>query len=61
MVMNFFPGKSRPCLKSAKQCILLRWISTKFGRVAFSKICDINHVQVVVTDEKPSDVWHGNL
>ena len=53
---ELFSQAKQTMLKSAKQCILAV-DHTKFGRVAFSKICDINHVQVVVTDEKPSDVW----
>ncbi len=31
--------------------------STKFGKVAFSKICPISRVDVVITDRKPSDEW----
>lgn len=31
--------------------------STKFGRVAFSQICEIGRVDVVVTDVKPDHEW----
>lgn len=30
---------------------------TKFETVAFSKICDMDRVDVIVTDEKPDDSW----
>mgnify|MGYP001056802772 CR=1 FL=1 len=31
--------------------------STKFGKVAFSKICSLSKVHVVVTDKKPDAAW----
>ena len=31
--------------------------SSKFGQVAFSQICEIGEINMVVTDEKPSDEW----
>lgn len=31
--------------------------STKFGKVAFSKISDLKNVDVIVTDEKPDEKW----
>ncbi|EEP29283.1 MULTISPECIES: DeoR/GlpR family DNA-binding transcription regulator [Shuttleworthella] len=31
--------------------------SSKFERVAFAKICDIRDVDVIVTDQKPSESW----
>jgi DeoR/GlpR family transcriptional regulator of sugar metabolism len=31
--------------------------SSKFDKVAFSKICPITDFDVVVTDEKPADQW----
>ena len=31
--------------------------STKFGKVAFSKICSLSKVDVVVTDKKPDAEW----
>lgn len=30
---------------------------SKFDSVAFSKVCDLDTVDIVVTDEKPSDEW----
>ncbi len=31
--------------------------STKFDRIAFTKVCDISDVDVIVTDSRPSDRW----
>ncbi len=31
--------------------------STKFGKAAFSRICGLSEVDVVVTDKKPADDW----
>ena len=31
--------------------------STKFDKISFVRVCDINEVDVVVTDEQPSDRW----
>lgn len=31
--------------------------STKFGKVAFSKICSLSKIHVVVTDKKPDAAW----
>jgi DeoR/GlpR family transcriptional regulator of sugar metabolism len=31
--------------------------STKFDRIAFTKVCDISDVDVIVTDSCPSDKW----
>ncbi|MCR4590896.1 MAG: DeoR/GlpR family DNA-binding transcription regulator [Lachnospiraceae bacterium] len=30
---------------------------SKFGTVAFSKICDTDRIDIIVTDEKPDDSW----
>lgn len=30
---------------------------TKFDRVAFSKICEVSQIDMVVTDERPSGAW----
>lgn len=35
--------------------------STKFGKVAFSKICSLSKIDVVVTDKKPDTVWLENF
>ena len=31
--------------------------STKFDRIAFTKVCDLGDVDVIVTDSRPSDKW----
>ncbi len=31
--------------------------STKFDRIAFTKVCDIDGIDVIVTDTKPDDRW----
>ncbi len=31
--------------------------STKFDRIAFTKVCDVDEVDVIVTDQKPDDRW----
>lgn len=31
--------------------------SSKFDKIAFSRICDISDIDVVVTDKKPNDSW----
>lgn len=43
-------------LQSATQKILAV-DHTKFDHIAFSKICDISQIDMVVTDVKPSDAW----
>lgn len=43
-------------LKSAKQRILAA-DHTKFGRVAFSRICELSAVDMVVTDQYPGSEW----
>ncbi len=30
---------------------------TKFDKISFVKVCDVNEIDTVVTDEKPSDRW----
>ena len=53
---ELFSQAKQTMLKSAKQCILAV-DHTKFDRIAFSKICDVHDIHVVVTDEKPSEQW----
>ena len=55
---ELFSQAKQTMLKSAKQCILAV-DHTKFDRIAFSKICDVHDIHVVVTDEKPSEQWLG--
>lgn len=31
--------------------------STKFNRIAFTKVCDVGDVDVIVTDARPDDKW----
>ncbi|MFI3211794.1 MAG: DeoR/GlpR family DNA-binding transcription regulator [Eubacteriales bacterium] len=51
-----FADTKKAMIGSAKQHILAA-DHTKFDRVAFTKICDMNLVDVVVTDKKPSQEW----
>ena len=37
--------------------IILAVDHTKFDKVAFSRICDITNIDMIVTDQKPSDAW----
>jgi DeoR/GlpR family transcriptional regulator of sugar metabolism len=51
-----FSQVKKAMLQSAKQKILAV-DSTKFESVAFSKICDVTDLDMVVTDKKPTDAW----
>jgi len=53
---ELFSQAKQTMLKSARQSILAVDHS-KFDTVAFSKICDIRKVDVLVTDEKPEEKW----
>lgn len=53
---ELFSQAKQTMMKSARQCILAV-DHTKFGKVAFSKICGIHDIHMVVTDEKPSPEW----
>ncbi len=53
---EMFSQAKQTMLKSAEACILAV-DHTKFNRIAFSKICDVNDIHTVVTDEKPSAQW----
>lgn len=53
---EMFSQAKQTMLKSARTCILAADHS-KFNRIAFSKICDVNNIHTVVTDEKPSTQW----
>ena len=35
--------------------------STKFDKISFVRVCDVNEVDTVVTDERPSDRWVDHL
>ena len=41
----------------AAEKVYLAVDSTKFGKTAFSKICDISEIDIVVSDKKPNDMW----
>lgn len=53
---EMFSQVKKAMLSSAKQKILAV-DSTKFEAVAFSKICEVTDLDMVVTDVKPSDAW----
>lgn len=53
---EMFSQVKRAMLHSAKQKILAV-DSTKFEQVAFSQICDVTDIDMVVTDVRPSDAW----
>ena len=53
---ELFSQAKQTMLKSAKQCILAA-DHTKFDKIAFSRICDVHDIHIVVTDEKPSQEW----
>ena len=33
--------------------------STKFDKVAFSKLCDVSSMSTIITDKKPDEKWLG--
>lgn len=53
---DMFSQVKKAMLRSAAQRILAVDY-TKFGRVAFSQICTLEDIDMVVTDVKPSDEW----
>lgn len=53
---EMFSQVKQTMLKSAKQRILAI-DQTKFDKVAFSKICELDGIDMVVTDIRPSDEW----
>ena len=53
---EMFSQVKQTMLKSAKQRILAVDY-TKFGNVAFSQICELSAIDMVVTDVRPSDEW----
>ena len=53
---EMFSQVKKAMLHSAKQKILAVDY-TKFEEVAFSKICDVTDLDMVVTDVKPSEAW----
>lgn len=53
---ELFSYTKQMMMKSAKETILVI-DNSKFDKVAFSKLCDANAVDTVITDEKPDDKW----
>lgn len=53
---EMFSQVKQAMLRSAKQRILAA-DHTKFGNVAFSRICELSAVDMVVTDVRPSREW----
>lgn len=51
-----FTQAKQTMMSSARETILAVDYS-KFGTVAFSKICNINKIDIVVTDKKPDSKW----
>lgn len=53
---EMFSQVKKAMLHSAKQKILAA-DSTKFEQVAFSQICEVTDIDMVVTDIRPSEAW----
>ena len=53
---ELFSQVKQQMLKSASQKILAV-DHTKFDKVAFSQICQITDIDMIVTDVKPTDAW----
>ena len=53
---ELFSQAKQTMLRAARQRILAV-DHTKFDKAAFSRICDVNDIHIVVTDEKPSARW----
>ncbi|MFR4350621.1 MAG: DeoR/GlpR family DNA-binding transcription regulator [Roseburia sp.] len=53
---EMFSQVKQAMLSSASQRILAA-DHTKFDKVAFSRICEVTDIDMVVTDERPSEAW----
>lgn len=53
---ELFAQVKQAMIKSARQ-LILAIDHSKFNKMAFSKISDLDHVDMIVTDEKPDDAW----
>ena len=42
---------------AAAEKVYLAVDSSKFGKTALSKICNLSKVDVIVTDKRPDDYW----
>ncbi len=51
-----FAQTKQVMMRSAAQRILTL-DSSKFGKVAFSRVCDFKEIDMVITDEKPDGSW----
>ncbi len=51
-----FAQTKQVMMRSAAQKILTL-DSSKFGKVAFSRVCDFKEIDMVITDEKPDGSW----
>ena len=40
---------------------LLALDSTKFDKISFVKVCDLEDIDIIVTDKAPSDAWQKRL
>lgn len=50
-------GSVKQKMISAASKVYLAVDSTKFGKVAFSKICEMSEIDIIVTDKKPERKW----
>lgn len=50
----------RELVKNSKHTVLMVDHS-KFGRVAYRKICDLKDIDCIITDQKPSEEWINKL
>jgi len=53
---EMFSQAKQVMMKSSKESILAI-DSSKFDKIAFSKLCDVNVIHTVITDKEPSDKW----
>ncbi len=57
---EMFSQTKQAMMKASRETILAV-DSSKFDRVAFSRLCDVSRVGTIVTDRKPSDRWISYL
>lgn len=50
-------AQTKQVMMHSAQKKILTADSSKFDRVAFSKVCDIKDIDTIITDEKPSSTW----
>ena len=49
-------GIKQNMIKSASQ-VIMAVDQTKFDKIAFANICEMNDIDIVITDKKPSNKW----